>query len=188
MCLTPRRPAGTRGRMPTASIDRWIAANQRFPEDLYAFSAASPLGASANASTEFRGVFVDVPGGAETTEAWEVVHSARIDAARMASFRLQQPPHRIIEDGAIAIAAAVLEQRSGVRLGNVQKIGTRNDYTLVDKNARPAGVIEFKGLSSRYTSDAAAGARRQVRQSKTSPRRIGVVAFGGPEVRLEVVG
>jgi hypothetical protein len=174
--------------MPTASIDRWIAVNQRFPEDLYAFSAASPLDASANSSTAFHGVFVDAPGGVETIEAWEVVHSARVDAQRMARFRQQQSSHSIIEMGAIAIASAVLEQRSSIRLGNVQKIGARTDYTLVDKNARPAGVIEFKGLSSRYTSDAASGARKQAQKSKTSPRRIGVVAFGRPEVRLEVVG
>ena len=81
-----------------------------------------------------------------------------------------------------------IRDRSSIRLGNVQKIGTRTDYTLVDKNARPAGVIEFKGLSSKYTSDVAAKARGQVLQARTSPKRIGVVAFGGPEVRLEVVG
>lgn len=174
--------------MPTASIDRWIAVNQRVPEELYVLSAASPLNANASSITAFRGVFVDTPGGGEATEAWDVVHSARVDAARMARFRKQQSSQSITEMGAITIAAAILEVRSSVRLGNVQKIGTRNDYTLVDKNAQPAGVIEFKGLSSRYTSDVAAGARAQVLKSKSSPKRIGVVAFGGPEVRLEVVG
>lgn len=174
--------------MPTASIDRWITVNQRLPEELYALSAASPLDASANTSTALRGVFVDAPGGVETIEAWEVVHSAGVDAARMASFRRQQSPQSIIEMGAITIAATVLGERSSIRLGNVQKIGTRTDYTLVDKNARPAGVIEFKGISSQYTSDVAAKARGQVLKASTSPKRIGVVAFGGPEVRLEVVG
>lgn len=162
--------------------------NQRVPEELYALSAASPLDASASSTTAFRGVFVDTPGGASAIEEWDVVHSARVDATRMARFRQQQSSQSIIEMGAITIAAAVLEARSGVRLGNVQKIGTRNDYTLVDRSARPAGVIEFKGLTSQYTSDVASGARAQVLQSKAAPRRIGVVAFGGPEVRLEVVG
>lgn len=162
--------------------------NRTFPEDLYVFSAASALGASANTRTALHGVFVDAPGAGETTEAWEVVHSARVDAVRMADFRQFQSSQSIIENGAIAIAAAVLDARSSIRLGNVQRIGTRSDFTLVDKNARPAGVIEFKGLSGRYTSAAAAGARKQVLKSKTSPKRIGVVAFGGPEVRLEVVG
>lgn len=157
-------------------------------EEHYALSAASPLDASANVSSAFHGVFVDTPGGVETNEAWEVVHSARIDAARMARFRKLQSPQSIIEMGAITIAATVLGERSSIRLGNVEKIGARTDYTLVDKNARPAGVIEFKGRSSRYTSDVAAEARKQVLQSKASPKRIGVVAFGRPEVRLEVVG
>lgn len=162
--------------------------NQRVPEELYALSAASPLNATASSITTFRGVFVDKPGGDETLEDWDVLHSARCDAARMSLFRQQQNSQSITERGAIAIAAAVLEERSGIRLGNVQKIGSRTDYWLVDKNAQPAGVIEFKGLSSRYTSDVAAGARKQALKSKVSPTRIGVVAFGGPEVRLEVIG
>lgn len=172
--------------MPTASIDRWIAVNQPVPEDLYALCAASPLPASA--STEFHGIFVDEPGGGETIEVWEVEHSARVNAERMQRFRQLQNHQSIIETGAIAIAAAVLNERCSIRLGNVQKIGAHTDFNLVDKDARPAGVIEFKGLSSRNTSDAAAGARRQARRSKMSPKRIGVVAFGGPEIRLEVVG
>lgn len=100
----------------------------------------------------------------------------------------QQTPQSIVENGAIAIAASVLLARDGLRLGNVQRIGSRTDFALIDPQARPVGVIEFKGVSSRYTSDAAAGARRQARKSKESPQRIGVVAFAGPEVRLEVVG
>jgi len=174
--------------MPTASIDQWIQVNQRVPQELYALSASVPLKAVAGSRTTFRGVFVDAPGGSETMETWEVVHSAQLDATRMARFLQQQSAHSIVEMGAIAIAAAVLEQRDSVRLGNVQRIGSRTDYTLIDQNARPAGVIEFKGISGQYTSSAAAGARRQARKSKVAPQRIGVVAFGGPEVRLEVVG
>ena len=63
--------------------------NQRLPEELYALSAASPLDASASSSTAFRGVFVDAPGGVETIEAWEVVHSGGVDTAHTARLRQQ---------------------------------------------------------------------------------------------------
>lgn len=173
--------------MPTVSIDQWLGKNVCVPEELYALSAATPLHASAGSTTSFRGIFVDTPSEGEVFEVWDVIHSTRVDAARMAGFRQLQSEQKIVEIGAITIAAAVLEERSGVRLGNVQKIGTYNDYTLVDRNARSAGVIEFKGVTSRYTSEVASRARGQVRKSKAVPKRIGVVAFGGPELRLEVV-
>lgn len=174
--------------MPTASIDHWIHVNQRIPQELYALSAAAPLKAGAGSKTVFHGVFVDAPEGAEATETWEVVHSAQYDAEKLERFCTQQNRQSIVENGAIAIAASVLLARNDLRLGNVQKIGSRTDYTLIDSSAKPAGVIEFKGVSSRYTSKAAEGARNQARKSKERPQRIGVVAFEGPEVRLEVVG
>jgi len=48
---------------------------------------------------------------------------------------------------------AVLLARDNLQLGNVQAIGTRADYTLVDIAGAPAGVIEFSGTSTSYTSE-----------------------------------
>ena len=174
--------------MPSASIDKWIAINQRVPGELYALSAASPLNATAGSTSKFRGVFVDTVGGSESEEPWDIKQSEKIKPEQMARFREQLNDRSIVEYGAIAIAATVLEARSSLRIGNVHKVGTFNDYALVDAQSRPAGVIEFKGVTSRYTSDVAAGAREQVGKATLSPKRIGVVAFGRPEVRHEVVG
>lgn len=131
---------------------------------------------------------MDAEGGAESEEWWDIKQSEKISPERVARFREQQNDRSIVEFGAIAIAATVLEERSRLRIGNVHKIGTFNDYALVDAQSRPAGVIEFKGVTSPYTSDVAEVARRQVRKARLSPKRIGVVAFGRPEVRHEVVG
>ncbi len=159
-----------------------------FPGALFAYSAASSAGAAALEVTPFEGVFVDEVGGDETKEPCEVAHSMTIDPLKMARFeKTSVAPQDRVEFGAIAVIAAVLLERSGLRIGDVQQIGSKTDYTLVGPDGTKAGVIEFAGTSGRYTSDVAEAKRRKVRAAKVSPGRIGVVAFGGPQLRVEVI-
>lgn len=174
--------------MPLARIDDVVGGNDGlFPGDLFAYATASAANATAGSTTSFDGIFVDAVETAECREGWEVVHSQSIDDARMDRFHRDCAPQYHVENGAIAVIAAVLHARDGLRLSQVHQIGMHSDYSVRDRHGNPAGVIEFAGRSGQYTSDAAAEKRRRVKLSKRRPARIGIVAFGGPELRAEVV-
>lgn len=158
-----------------------------FPGDLFAYAAAAAANTTAGATTSLKGIFVDAVGAPESTEAWEIVHSGTIDGQRMARFRENIAPQDCVEFGAIAVVATALHVRDGLRLGSVRKIGTHSDYSLRDMHGNPAGVIELAGVSGQYTSDVAARKRKSVERSITRPARIGIVAFGGVELRSEVI-
>lgn len=173
--------------MATYRIDDVVGEDGLFPGELFAYSAASSAGAAATEVTRFEGVFIDGVGGAVVKEECDVVHSATIDRARMGRFEKSLGPQDRVEFGAIAVIAAVLLERSDLQIREVLQIGSKVDYTLVRRDGSAAGVIEFAGNSGRHTSDVAEAKRRKVRAAGISPGRIGVVAFGGPQVRVEVI-
>ena len=174
--------------MATYRIDDVIGDAGFFPGDFFAYAAASAARAVANEITGFEGLFIDEVDGAERAEMCDVVHSTTIDPSKMARFeRTSVPPQDRVEFGAIAVVAAVLRARAHLRIGEVLQIGTKVDYELVRQDGSAAGVIEFAGTSGRYTSDVAEAKRRKVRAAGISPGRIGVVAFRGPQLRVEVI-
>lgn len=182
--MLPGRAACYAVAMPVGRIDDVVGGNDGlFPGDWFAYAAASAASAAAGATT----TFVDAVGAQESREGWEVVHSPAIDASGMNRFRASVPPQHHLEHGAIAVMAAVLHARDGLRFFSVRQIGERCDYSLTDRGGNRAGVIELAGLSGRYTSDVAAKKRANVRRANGRPARIGIVAFGGPALRSEVV-
>lgn len=173
--------------MKTASIDIGIEDNQ-LPGSYCAGCAAISMKQSPGESSIFDGLFVDFVGGKTINEQWTIRNSATITAEELARLiRFDNDP-RIAEVGAITCIATLLAARSELVLSNVQQIGTHSDYSLASRYGQSAGVIECKGLSGQYTSNVASSARENVRLSKHTPQRIGVVAFGGREIRIEVVG
>src|SRR5262249_17427017 len=156
-----------------------------FPGDFFAYAAATASNAAVGATTRFDGVFIDAVGMKECSEVWEVVHSRSIDDQGMDRFRGNVAPQDRVEFGAIAVIAAVLHVRHGLRIDVVRQIGTHSDYSLRDLHGKPAGVIELDGVSGQYTSEVAARKRKNVKLSDGRPARIGIVAFGGPELRSE---
>lgn len=174
------------GFVPTAQIDDIF--DELFPRDVLAYSAAWASGAGVSGvGTTFHGIFVDSPGGASSDETWEVAHARGLTPENMRLFERFFPEQDRIEFGAIAVMACVIRLRDGLRLANVTKIGGRSDYSLVDASGAAAGVIEFSGTRDRYTSKCASEKRANVRRSQATSKRIGIVAFGGPELRAEVV-
>jgi hypothetical protein len=172
--------------MPTCRIDDVVGEDGLLLPS-FAYMAASAANAAAEETTTFAGVFVDAVGMKASDEDWDVLHSRSVDVTEMTRYRQQVPPQYHVENGAIAVVAALLHVRDGLRLGNVRKIGTRCDYSLRDLRGNPAGVIEFAGLSGPYTSDVAAKKRKNVKRANERPARIGIVAFGGKQLRSEVV-
>ena len=174
--------------MPLGRIDDILEGSDGlFPEEVFAYSAAAAASAAAGTTTTFDSIFVDTVGRPESREDWDIIHAQSVDAAKMARFRSKYAPQYHVENGAIAVIAAVLHVRDGLRIGNVHKIGDHDDYSLRDRLGNPAGVIEFAGRSGRYTSSVAEGKRKNVKLSIARPARIGIVAFGGLELRSEVV-
>jgi hypothetical protein len=174
--------------MPVGRIDDVVGGNDGlWPGELFAYAAAAAATAAAGTTTSFRGVFVDIMGRPTSLEGWDIVHAQSVDVGKMQRFCSDVAPQDHVEYGAIAVIAAVLHVRDGLRLSGVRKVGTRSDYSLRDPCGNAAGVIELAGRSGRYTSDVAEKKRKNVKRSKVRPARIGIVAFGGPELRSEVV-
>lgn len=177
--------------MPSTSIDNGLNALKiLWPGVLHAVCAAIPLGATAGSVSSVAGVFRDKPGSkkkVETNEVWDITHSRLATKANCDDASDRFADGEIVEKGAIAVIATVLFARDNLRFSRVVKIGDRSDFTVTNSSGLSAGVIECKGNSTIYSSTGANAARKNVKRSNSPQCRIGVVAFGRPEIRIEVV-
>lgn len=154
------------------------------PAPWYALSAAAACGAVARVTTTLAGTFV-APGSASATELWDITHASSATPPEVKAFGTGTMPERIREFGAITLVVSVLRARDSIRVREVMAVGTGSDYRLEDLQGSDAGVLEVSGISGPRTSGIASRKRKQVSAASAFVRRIGVVAFGGPQFLIE---
>ncbi len=174
-------------RVPGYDLDRFADDQPSFiPEALYTLGAAAACGAVARETTRMEGQFRD-GGGTTVKEPWDFIHARGANPSAVADFSRTMMAERIREYGAIAVVTSVLRVRESLRVREVQAVGSGSDYSLEDMQGVDAGVIEVAGIGGVYASGIANRKRKQVAGASSAVRRIGIVAFGGPQLLIERV-
>lgn len=155
------------------------------PSNLYQVAVAAACSSSGGKTTSFAAKFVDPSHSAAVQETWIFKHSTNATDVKVSNFIKTFNSLHISEFAAIAVVVSTLFKRESIRVREVMKIGQRSDYFLEDTSGNDAGTIEISGMKRKHASNKTNQKRIQAAKTKACVRRIGVVAFGGPEYVIE---